>query len=285
MQGHPPPATKEEHAKVATTNPVSKRPFADPLQTPDEKFLKLFGDLRPASASQVKAFPAKRLDEVVSHAGGPKGFLTSSQCLGCHGASDENMGVAVFRLKQKADQSFPYTEWRASMMGLAGRDPIFHAQLESEKSFVSIARRIFRQHLLSLSWRDGPETVRDGQAPTVQSSDRLRAAERTRWQVRRAGPRRYFLFGMSSDVEEGLGTLQGGDRKFKLDEPNVITALTIQSRPCPMKRRSGSLRGSPARSKRSALCGSLPHSILPVFDSKGKAVLDKNLKPKEFHGR
>ena len=28
----------------------------------------------------------------------------------------------------------PYTEWRASMMGLAGRDPIFHAQLESEKT-------------------------------------------------------------------------------------------------------------------------------------------------------
>ena len=28
----------------------------------------------------------------------------------------------------------PYTEWRASMMGLAGRDPIFHAQLESEKA-------------------------------------------------------------------------------------------------------------------------------------------------------
>ena len=28
----------------------------------------------------------------------------------------------------------PYTEWRASMMGLAGRDPIFHGQLESEKS-------------------------------------------------------------------------------------------------------------------------------------------------------
>jgi hypothetical protein len=28
----------------------------------------------------------------------------------------------------------PYGEWSASLMGLAGRDPVFQAQLESEKA-------------------------------------------------------------------------------------------------------------------------------------------------------
>ena len=30
----------------------------------------------------------------------------------------------------------PYGEWRASPMGLAGRDPVFYAQLESERKFA-----------------------------------------------------------------------------------------------------------------------------------------------------
>ena len=47
---------------------------------------------------------------------------------------DENMAF-LFEGEMKPPINLsPYTEWRASMMGLAGRDPIFHAQLESEKA-------------------------------------------------------------------------------------------------------------------------------------------------------
>ena len=34
----------------------------------------------------------------------------------------------------------PYTEWRWSPMGLAGRDPIFFAQLESELAYLDEVR-------------------------------------------------------------------------------------------------------------------------------------------------
>ncbi len=77
-------------------------------------------------------------------------YLTSDQCAGCHDAGGTGMqfdmtqplSVAEHtRLKENAggDASVPYlynfspyATWRTSPMGLAGRDPIFYAQLASE---------------------------------------------------------------------------------------------------------------------------------------------------------
>src|SRR5258706_7497142 len=51
----------------------------------------------------------------------------------------------------------------------------------------------------------------------------------------------------------------------------------------PMKNATGITPGFGAQIKTSALCGSCHTVILPVFDQKGRAVTDKNGKPKEFH--
>jgi hypothetical protein len=61
-------------------------------------------------------------------------FMSSDQCMGCHsGALYGNVMVVT---DEKLDIS-PYGEWRWSPMGLAGRDPIFYAQLESEIQYLS----------------------------------------------------------------------------------------------------------------------------------------------------
>lgn len=72
-------------------------------------------------------------------------FMTSDNCNGCHwsyvlqGESFPNMLTPVKNdTKTESDQQklwdiSPYAEWSASMMGLAGRDPIFNAQLEWER--------------------------------------------------------------------------------------------------------------------------------------------------------
>ena len=96
--------------------------------------MNLFKGLPLVPAAQVQKFPGESFDHVVPEMGGPKGFLTSSQCMGCHSASTENMAFLFEGEIQPPLNFSPYTEWRASMMGLAGRDPIFHAQLESEKA-------------------------------------------------------------------------------------------------------------------------------------------------------
>ncbi len=66
-------------------------------------------------------------------------FVTSSNCAACHDATQlysakPNM-VLSEKNKSGAAETInlsPYSEWRYSMMGLSGRDPIFLAQLESE---------------------------------------------------------------------------------------------------------------------------------------------------------
>ena len=54
---------------------------------------------------EVKRFPGESLDHVTPGPLGTQGFLTSSQCLGCHSASDENMAF-LFEGKGEANKSF-----------------------------------------------------------------------------------------------------------------------------------------------------------------------------------
>jgi hypothetical protein len=61
-------------------------------------------------------------------------FMTSDQCLGCHSAGGTGL---QFDMTQPATPTqllniSPYGTWRGSPMGLAGRDPVFFAQLSSE---------------------------------------------------------------------------------------------------------------------------------------------------------
>ena len=72
----------------------------------------------------------------MSAAEGPDLFLTSNQCIGCHDATYSNASLPnmVYEDQESGDliNLSPYGEWSASPMGLAGRDPIFFSQLQSE---------------------------------------------------------------------------------------------------------------------------------------------------------
>ena len=65
-------------------------------------------------------------------------YITSDNCVGCHGGlAGAPSGVSQFLLTgPKYGDGYnisPYGEWRWSPMGLAGRDPIFHSQIETEQ--------------------------------------------------------------------------------------------------------------------------------------------------------
>ena len=84
----------------------------------------------PESTDYVFSKPAS--------AGGPSLFVTSSQCAGCHNATNNNP-MPTNMLYTEPGTTVPqnlstYGEWRYSMMGLSGRDPVFFAQLDSEST-------------------------------------------------------------------------------------------------------------------------------------------------------
>jgi hypothetical protein len=109
----------------------------DPLDAPDAAFVRQFPQWAPPETSAVRAFPSSSFDHVAPKPDG-SGFVTSSICGGCHDADLllDNAEPAMMRTDRAGNKLnlSPFGEWGASMMGLAGRDPVFHAQLESEKA-------------------------------------------------------------------------------------------------------------------------------------------------------
>jgi len=70
--------------------------------------------------------------------GGPSLFVTSNQCASCHDAENNNP-LPTNMLYTEPGTTVPvnlstFGEWRFSMMGLSGRDPVFFAQLDSEST-------------------------------------------------------------------------------------------------------------------------------------------------------
>jgi mono/diheme cytochrome c family protein len=89
----------------------------------------------------VQKMPPEPLDDVVEppaksvHSTTAPQFVTSAQCLGCHsGLSNSGFGPSMVILPDM--NVSPYGEWRWSPMGLAGRDPVFYSQLDSELAFL-----------------------------------------------------------------------------------------------------------------------------------------------------
>jgi hypothetical protein len=113
-----------------------------PLQTPAHH-----GIATPAATASphplaVQTFPAEPLDTALAPAGHAPYFVTSSQCLSCHSAAPGNPFGPTMWVTPAPGSTAPginvseYGEWRWSPMGLAGRDPVFYAQLESELAYV-----------------------------------------------------------------------------------------------------------------------------------------------------
>lgn len=117
-------------------------PFADPLPSADADFLKFYDQLDKISFEKGLSLrlPAETFDHRFSDADGPGQFLTSDQCTGCHdgtysNSATPNMVIEAPDTGELVNLS-PYGEWRASPMGLAGRDPIFFSQLQSETNHL-----------------------------------------------------------------------------------------------------------------------------------------------------
>lgn len=109
---------------------------------PDPKFVAFFHSIRPVNNPQ--RLPGESYDHVWARPAAPGKqtnlFLTSDSCMGCHSAITYSGNPMLYQ-KTLDDTTLamnvsPFAEWRWSPMGLAGRDPIFYAQLDSEIAYL-----------------------------------------------------------------------------------------------------------------------------------------------------
>ena len=113
-------------------------------KTPETSLVANAGFLK---ALGVLNLPSQSFDHVWIPGAGPNAastFITSDQCVGCHTAGGTGLqydmtvpGPMVANPTPNGPTELmvnlsPYGTWRTSPMGLAGRDPIFYAQMASE---------------------------------------------------------------------------------------------------------------------------------------------------------
>lgn len=133
------------HAREGTGSGSAADPLEPARAEPLPGWVEYYGALAGTDFADTwpHRMPAETYDHRTSQPDGPPTFLTSDQCIGCHDATYANSRVPNMMFQEEeADGSTvlvnlsPYGEWRASPMGLAGRDPIFFSQLESETNHL-----------------------------------------------------------------------------------------------------------------------------------------------------
>ena len=136
---NPPPPEQKVLEDLAPQHKMLKlRPKAARVEmATHEEFLKFFKDV-PVSGN-LQVMPAETYDHVVAGPDGAEQFITSDSCMSCHSGNawfgQKYTMILEGYSKNKVNVS-PYGEWRWSPMGLAGRDPIFFAQLDSELAYL-----------------------------------------------------------------------------------------------------------------------------------------------------
>jgi hypothetical protein len=278
------------HAKHAVDEPAHAAKSAAPI---DIGLLQL---LAPGVAIQAYPdFPGESWDHVVSRGRphGPEQFITSDQCIACHDAT-QNMAAppnmiypasggdrfgAQFPNYTAHDATYnlsPYGEWRASMMGLAGRDPVFFAQLASERTVhnqkdlpVTIQNICFRCH--GVMGKRQHDIDNRGEEPFL-------AEYVMQWgKMPLAKYGALARDGISCTVchhiaAEGLGKPETFTGLFKVGPANEINGPFEKPITLPMDQALGMKPVQAAQMKSSALCGSCHAIKLPIFDATGKQV-------------
>ena len=159
--------------------------FEDDLDSEKPKlnatFAKAFeslGEMHQPSAAEIAhfSFPPAFADHVYPGPE-PQQYITSGNCLGCHGGlGGAPSGVAQFvQTGPNYGEGYnisPFGEWRWSPMGLAGRDPIFHSQIETELIILMKDAEVLKQGPQG----NIPESVRTTQQGLVDTCLRCHGA-------------------------------------------------------------------------------------------------------------
>jgi hypothetical protein len=271
------------------------------------------GRLPGSSFTDVKSMPEipcmvpEQLDHAVSAGqsrGGPPEFITADQCVGCHDASGTLSGAPPNMMVDPKGPSpanlSPYGEWRYSMMGLAGRDPIFFAQLDTESTL----------HKRLAGKKNGAAFIQDlclrchgvmgqrqfhldrGNAPqTLFTRDELKDSKSKYGALARDGVSCAVCHHMTDDQLGEPSTYTG---LFKVgpatelygpypSDPDPSGAKSGDSViPLPMHNALGITPLQGSQIEQANLCASCHTIVLPVYDAKGNPVIENGQPKTEY---
>jgi hypothetical protein len=238
------------------------------------------------------------LDHVVAKApaDAPRHFVTSDQCTGCHNATGTLSPTMVdlprmlfpTALANPIVNLSPNGEWRFSMMGLAGRDPIFFSQLNSENALhpkleehEKDAKPFVQDLCLSCHGVMGERQFKSDTGGLFTRAHLLDA--------------RSVYGGLARDgiscavchhiAAEGLGKPETFTAKFQLGPVNEIYGPFHENvQKLSMKNALGLTPMATEKNQieSSKLCGSCHTIVLPVYESSGRRAM-RDGKPAEFY--
>ncbi|MFL5381863.1 MAG: hypothetical protein ACJ8GN_05055 [Longimicrobiaceae bacterium] len=259
------------HGEVDNAAAMSRHALPKPLNAPDPAFLATYHISREFAAPTSKtALPVETYDHVVSGPKGPEQFITSDQCTGCHSASTFNMAFITASGRDTFNLS-PYGEWRASLMGLAGRDPVFHAQRESEVArFPTQATFIDTTCYRCHGVMGQRQATIDG---TMFRHDMVYALPGQPG-ARYGALARDGISCMSCHQisATSLGDTASFTGRFRVDPPGTVNGPYATVAEYPMKEALGITPRTEPQIRRGALCGACHTVVLPVLDRTGKQV-------------
>ena len=227
---------------------------------------------------------------------GPRKFVTSDQCAACHDASATltparpDLPSMLYYLKSPPLK--PETvnlsisgEWRFSMMGLAGRDPIFFSQLNSEvtlhgnlKNHPGQGKEFVQDLCLHCHGVMGQRQYHDDTGKFF-TRDILQDPNSMYGALARDGISCTVCHRISA---EGLGTPETFTGNFNVGPPDQMNGPYKEVITLPMKNMMGMTPQEGDQIKDSRLCGSCHTIVLPVYRANGEPVLMPNGQQKTF---
>ena len=231
--------------------------------------------------------PGETWDHVMAMEGGPEQFITSDQCIGCHDATG-NIGPYPANMLYPASGSptpaynvSPYGEWRASLMGLAGRDPVFFSQISSELTIhknaklpTTIPNMCFRCHG-AMGQR---QLAIDSNGKTPFDPEMVYAWQPT--YAQQTGDAKYGALARDSIScavchhisDKDLGQPSTFTGQFNTTDPQTIIGPFTDPQPLPMNHSLDMKPMHVAYVKESKLCGTCHTVVIPVLNAKGVQV-------------
>jgi len=155
----------------------------------------------------------------------------------------------------------PYTEWRASLMGLAGRDPIFHAQLESEKTLYPSQASFFDNTCYRCHGVMGQRQVESDKGQPFKHDMVYALPDEPDGKYGALARDGVSCSACHRISKDDLGKPETFTGKFKLDPPDVVNGQYEKPTELPMKNALGITPRQMPHIKTSALCGSC-HTVI-----------------------
>ncbi len=244
----------------------------------------------PGSSSNQSElpFPSFPMDLVYNHVVAKAGadgkntaqFLTSDSCVGCHDASYlQNSRLPAMMLPNPASNNYfnlsEWSEWNGSMMSQSGRDPVFHAQLESERALRPAYKDYISDFCFSCHAPMGQRQFHlDNKGEYFTPEILLSTPDSTNADPKMAKYGALARDGVSCTVchhitPEKLGTEESFNAQFVTGPAHEIfgpykdePATSNLVKKVPMEKGLGITPGHGAAISKSAMCGSC-HTVMP----------------------